>query len=88
MSANTRKAKGFAAKCVLDHKKAIARAIRGIAKQNGWGCVQLGDNSKTSTTTTSFVTRGDEHMVSLQRLCLMAYELGIAIELRITSPIA
>lgn len=80
------KRKSFAALCVSDHKQVIAREIRKIAKENGWLIAQMSEHSKTSTATVSYVLRGDEYKVSLDRLCLMAYELGIAIGMRIVNP--
>lgn len=84
--AAAKKKKSFAELCVTDHKKVIAAAIRKIAKENGWLIAQTSEQCKTSMSTTSYVLRGDEHLVSLDRLCLMAYELGIAVAMRLVNP--
>lgn len=86
MAVSTKKKKTFAEACVLDHKKVIASSLRKIASENGWRIAELAAESKASKSTASFVLRGDEHIVSLEKLCLMSYELGIAIGMRIVNP--
>lgn len=85
MSARVKK-KSFAELCVNDHKKVIANAIRKIAGENGWGCVALAEHSKSSAAACSYILRGDESRSSLHKLCLMAYELGVSLSIRIVNP--
>ncbi len=81
-----KKPKTFAELCVKDHKTVIAKAIRKIVNENNWTCAMLGVHGKTSTPTASFIIRGDEHKVSLDKICLIAYELGIAIGMTLVNP--
>ena len=85
MSSRVKK-KSFAQLCVDDHKQVIAKEIRKIAAENSWGCVALAEVCKASAATCSYLLRGDEYRISLDKLCLIAYELGIAIGMRIVNP--
>lgn len=80
------KKKSFAQLCVDDHKKVIANAIRKVAAENSWGCIALAQHGKSSGATCSKLLRGGEATISLDKLCLIAYDLGIAIGMRIVNP--
>lgn len=84
--ATPKKKPTFAELCVTDHKKVIAAAIRKIAKENEWGCVALAEQTKASTATCSYLLRGDNHSITLDKMCVMAYELGIHIGMTIVNP--
>ena len=81
-----KKAKTFAELCVKDHKVVLSRAIRKIVLENDWTVTKLAIHGKTGVSTASFIVRGDEHKVSLDKLCLIAYELGIAVGITLVNP--
>lgn len=86
MTDTNRKKKNFAALCLKDHKVVIARLMRKIADENKWGCKELAEHGKCSISVASFILRGDEERVTLDKLTLIAYELGIAIGMTLVNP--
>lgn len=76
----------FAELCLEDHKKVIGEAIRKVIAENQWLIKDVARECKCSTATAWKLFNNRESTMTLDMLCLMAYDLGIAVGIRLVNP--